>query len=82
MDRRFLLAMALIMAILFGPSLLSKPDPSEQLPAGDSAAVTLPGAIPDTGVPPAPAVEAVPGAVQDTQTSRVPVDTVVVSSNL
>ena len=73
--------MALIMAILFGPSLLSKPDPAPQTAAaGDSVAVSGPEAVAEPGAAPPPVATAQPVA-QDSSLLT-PEDTVVVTSDL
>lgn len=82
MDRRFLLAMALIMAILLGPGLLfdkSEPGPGPGV-TGDSLDIQQV----DSMVPPAASQTDVPtiSAQPENPVSQVPEDTVVVTSDL
>lgn len=71
--------MALIMAILFGPSLLSNPDPADLSVVGDSLVVSerATSPAPDTS----PVAPAPPVAAQDT-IAPAPEDSVVVASDL
>ncbi len=83
MDRRFLVAMALIMVILFGPGLLIKRPVPQPVAVGDSLGFPSIDSSVDTardsaGPQPAPAFS---GISQDT-VSALPEDTVVVTSAL
>jgi len=81
MDRRFLLAMALIMVILFGPGLLFKRPPPQPIVAVDSLGFPRPDSVVDDAAAAAQAAPAVSDLPQDTLLA-VPEDTVVVTSEL
>jgi len=83
MDRRFLLAMALIMVILFGPGLLFKRPVPEPAVVTDTLEIPSPdGGIDDAGVAADPQVVTALSAVSQDSFPAAPEDTVVVTSDL
>jgi len=80
MDRRFLLAMALIMVILFGPGLVLK-RPPEPIVAADSLGLARPDSVVRDAEAAPPAAPTVSNLPQDTLLA-VAEDTVVVTSEL